>query len=88
MKTTMQGGSVISVMGLMGAVLWLGCGTPDPWAPGGTGKVVNIDELVAKAREGDQFSAVHLGWRYDTGTGVVQDYEKAYQWYYLSLIHI
>ena len=40
-----------------------------------------IKELEIKANQGDAESQFMLGYLYDTGDGVKQDYTKARQWY-------
>lgn len=41
----------------------------------------NIDELIKKAEQGDIEAQDELGYMYEHGEGVEQDYAKAIQWY-------
>ena len=43
-----------------------------------------IEELHERAQLNDYFAMVHLGWRYDTGTGVKQNPREAASWYRLA----
>ena len=43
-----------------------------------------IEELHERAELNDFFAMVHLGWRYDTGTGVKQNPREAASWYRLA----
>jgi TPR repeat protein len=40
----------------------------------------SIEQLIAKAGEGDADAQYELGWRYIDADGVDQDYEKAFYW--------
>ena len=41
----------------------------------------SVEELYERAQRNDYFAMVHLGWRYDTGTGVKTDAREAAAWY-------
>ena len=43
-----------------------------------------IKGCKALAREGDAIAQFNLGWMYDYGNGVSQDYKKAARWYFQS----
>lgn len=39
------------------------------------------NDLLSEAKNGDVLAQYNLGWMYDNGEGVVQNYEKAFEWY-------
>ena len=44
-------------------------------------KLVKLEELMAKAAKGDAIALCNLGYRYEKGNGVPQDYTEALKWY-------
>jgi TPR repeat protein len=44
-------------------------------------KRVKLEELMAKADKGDAIAQCNLGYRYEKGNGVPQDYTEAIKWY-------
>ena len=55
-------------------LFWNSCESTDPtdWrSPEGSRFAkTSVEELYERAQRNDYFAMVHLGWRYDTGTGV------------------
>ena len=58
-------------------LFWNSCESTDPtdWrsTKGGRFAKTSVEELYERAQSNDYFAMVHLGWRYDTGTGVKTD---------------
>ena len=87
----MQGGIGIpkylsSSLAILPLVLfWNSCESTDPtdWRSpeGGRFAKTSVEELYERAQRNDYFAMVHLGWRYDTGTGVKADVREAAAWY-------
>ena len=87
----MQGGIRItkywsSTLAILPLVLfWNSCESTDPtdWRSpeGGQFAKTSVEELYERAQRNDFFAMVHLGWRYDTGTGGKADVREAAAWY-------
>ena len=87
----MQGGIRItkywsSTLAILPLVLfWNSCESTDPtdWRSTKEGRFAktSVEELYERAQSNDYFAMVHLGWRYDTGTGVKADVREAAAWY-------
>ena len=47
-------------------------------------EVSDVDDCRVKAEQGDSSAQYNLGWMYDEGQGVVQDYKESVKWYRLA----
>jgi len=67
-------------MKLIPALLFGGMLAGSGWAQNGEYEPYSA-ELVKKAQAGDASAQLHLGWCYEDGNGVTQDYKEAVKWF-------
>ena len=90
---TVQGGAKIysqlkGTVCLLSAFFLFACKSNDPtdWRTPLENDLTKtkLKDLRERANQNDYFAMTHLGWRYDTGTGVKQDLREAATWYRLA----
>ena len=68
---------------MIALVALVGCGKKEPVQPSVSNSTTPLPfaETKAKAEAGDADAQYNLGWMYDEGEGVEQDFKEAVKWY-------